>query len=238
MAQNILSNSCSLEEFEKSLNSMISFMPGYIGWKDVHSKFKYVNNEVLNIIGYKTVEEIIGLTDYDLKCKAAEHAGIFKRQDQSVLAAGRKKRYLDVMEYHQGEVKVLIGERMPLYYENKLMGLLISCQEITHFFINSIKLVKSTPSNIRSEFSSYEIVTEINTPAHILSKRETECLYWLLRGKSVKETAKLMGISPRTVETHMETIKRKLNCATKSELIEKAFYLGYQFFLPQSLLMR
>ncbi len=58
-----------------------------------------------------------------------------------------------------------------------------------------------------------------------LTKREYECLTFLVGGCSAKEIAKALHISPRSVEYHLENIKRKLNCHTKSALISKILRL-------------
>lgn len=54
-----------------------------------------------------------------------------------------------------------------------------------------------------------------------LSKRETQCLYYLVRGKTNKGIANKLDISTRTVEHYVENIKYKMGVFSKSELIEK-----------------
>lgn len=54
-----------------------------------------------------------------------------------------------------------------------------------------------------------------------LTTRENECLYYLLAGKSAKQTAAIMNISQRTVEFHLDNIKLKAGCRTKLELLSK-----------------
>lgn len=55
---------------------------------------------------------------------------------------------------------------------------------------------------------------------HHLSKRELECLQILSMGKTFKEVAKTMSVSPRTIESHINSIKNKLNSNSKSDLIK------------------
>lgn len=57
----------------------------------------------------------------------------------------------------------------------------------------------------------------------VLSKREAQCLYYLLRGQSAKEIAKSLCLSPRTVESFIEAIKRKTGIHSKTKLIERFF---------------
>ena len=54
-----------------------------------------------------------------------------------------------------------------------------------------------------------------------LSKRESECAYYLTRGMTMKLVAKAMGLSPRTVEFYIENMKDKLRCNTKPDLIAR-----------------
>ena len=54
-----------------------------------------------------------------------------------------------------------------------------------------------------------------------LSKRELECLKYLTMGNTSKMTAKLLGVSPRTIECHIENIRTKFNVHSKYELLSK-----------------
>ncbi len=72
------------------------------------------------------------------------------------------------------------------------------------------------------------IELHIGTQNIHLTAKQKECLDYLAKGLSAKEIALRMHISPRTVESHLEHIKMKLNVNFKSELLalwEKAFYL-------------
>lgn len=60
-----------------------------------------------------------------------------------------------------------------------------------------------------------------------LSKRETEVLRQAAFGKSAKVIGALLNISQRTVESHLENIKRKLNVYSKAELVDKAAHVFY-----------
>lgn len=44
----------------------------------------------------------------------------------------------------------------------------------------------------------------------ILTKKQAECLGYLLTGATSKQIAKMMKVSPRTIEAHIDTIKDKL----------------------------
>jgi DNA-binding NarL/FixJ family response regulator len=59
-----------------------------------------------------------------------------------------------------------------------------------------------------------------------LSGREREVLQLLAEGKSMKEVAAVLDISPRTVEFHKYRIMELLRIKTNSELVQQAIKLG------------
>lgn len=61
--------------------------------------------------------------------------------------------------------------------------------------------------------------------------REEQCLIQLTQGKSAKEVAKALKISHRTVESYLESIKQKLGCRNKFELIGKLHNTPYAVLL-------
>jgi DNA-binding NarL/FixJ family response regulator len=59
-----------------------------------------------------------------------------------------------------------------------------------------------------------------------LSAREREVLQLLAEGKSMKEVAAVLDISPRTVEFHKYRIMQLLRVKTNAELVQQAIKLG------------
>lgn len=54
-----------------------------------------------------------------------------------------------------------------------------------------------------------------------LTNRQMECAKLLMNGKTAKEIARSLGLSPRTVEYYLTNIKLKLECNNKVELVTK-----------------
>lgn len=59
-----------------------------------------------------------------------------------------------------------------------------------------------------------------------LSERELEVLRCISRGENTKEVARALGISPRTVRTHVERLFIKLECSTRAAATLKAATRG------------
>ncbi len=67
-----------------------------------------------------------------------------------------------------------------------------------------------SPSKFRMVIHDHEV---------FLTLREAQCTSLWLRGNAVKKIAAELGLSARTVETHLEKVKQKLNCNSKSEVV-------------------
>lgn len=60
-----------------------------------------------------------------------------------------------------------------------------------------------------------------NLDKHI-TKREMNIMHLLMEGKTIKEAAQYMDISPRTAESYISQLKTKFECFSKSLLVEVA----------------
>lgn len=123
---------------------------------------------------------------------------------------------------------------------------------ITYFKTKAGDLIDTSDSNKLSYFQEIYEPVDLNTPflpkanldiflekiklnkfylgkGNHLSKREMECISCLSQGKSLKETATAMGISPRTVETYLNTAKTKIDCNT-SQLVSLFLKSEYKSF--------
>ena len=59
-----------------------------------------------------------------------------------------------------------------------------------------------------------------------LSQRELEVLRCISQGHNTKEVARVLGISPSTVRTHVERLFQKLGCTTRAAATLKAATRG------------
>ena len=59
-------------------------------------------------------------------------------------------------------------------------------------------------------------------PIDQLSTRELQVLRLIGKGLSTRETAAMLNLSPKTIESHRQRIKRKLNLSTGTQLVQYA----------------
>ena len=62
--------------------------------------------------------------------------------------------------------------------------------------------------------------------ADLAASRQQQVLEYLSQGKTVSQIASRLGISPRTVETHVATLYRRLGVNTRVQAVSQAARLG------------
>ena len=80
----------------------------------------------------------------------------------------------------------------------------------------------TTPANEEQKINFNSRNHEYLIKKYHLSIRESQCLKLTLQGKIAKQISKELGLSQRTIERYIETLKSKLYCRTKTDLVIKA----------------
>ena len=79
------------------------------------------------------------------------------------------------------------------------------------------------PSMIRIQRAAFERRRAVPPVLATLTKREREILSWIARGKTSREIAQALVVSPYTVRKHTEHILEKLDVRTRSAAVARAF---------------
>jgi DNA-binding CsgD family transcriptional regulator len=126
-------------------------------------------------------------------------------------------------------------QRFTLYFKEQAVSLLKTAYMQRLTIANKYEHVisdeqgipfKTTSANFAQALTLKKIHLANNT---VLSGREMSCAKLLLQGMTARGIAERLFISPRTVETHLQHLKQKLNCRTKAELVNQLLRLNLQF---------
>lgn len=213
----------------------INKSPGLANIKDLNSRFIAFSEGLAKLAGYKSVDAAIGKTDHDNPCGLADFAAEFIKLDKQVINNRKKMVTIDIQNYSTGW-GIIMAEKIPIKNtENEITGVfsqLIDVSEIDMFkFYLKLHSFDTKWLGTSKKPACY-LLTETYSPLPLTEKQEN-CLFYLIRGKTIKEIAKALLISPRTVECHVDAIKTKLNCYNKSAIIEKAIDMGFLFYIPK-----
>jgi DNA-binding CsgD family transcriptional regulator len=170
-----------------------------------------------------------------------EHAEIIFEHDGNVMQNG-----INILEEswkdHCGSILSGISMKVPwLDKDDKVCGIF----GITVFLQNNnLSLASNLFSKTgllgtsRTHESLKQVLSSSELEGIYLPRRETECLYFLVRGKSAKEIAKALKIAPKTAEFYIRNMREKLGGISTSDLIEKAIDSGFANVVPRSLVSK
>jgi len=211
----------------------IFHIPGLAAVKDLNSIYQRITPDLVDVLGWRNSEQCIGKTDHDLPCKASESAEFYIEQDKKVIEKPAPLASLEVQQYADGW-KLLMCERRPIKNNNDeviaLFSYGINCSK-RHLAKDYWSLYHIDKKFFNNATPVSYILSQSHSPLNLTEKQEI-CLFYLIRGKSVKEIGQLLKLSPRTVESHIDAMKLKLYCEKKSQLIEKAIMSGFVNYIP------
>jgi DNA-binding CsgD family transcriptional regulator len=212
-------------------NFPINDIPGYTHIMSIDSKYIRVSDNALNLIGYKSQDQLFETDYYNMPCKASENAQALESEDKLALS-----QEIKILSYHHfnNDWKILLGHKKPIISNNIVIGTLANFIDITHSNIVDIsRFLLEEHYKVRKK--QFSFIIQDSDEICGLTRKEQACLFYLMRGYSYGEIAKALSVAITTVQTHIEHIKQKLNVITKSQLIEKAIQLGLMNIIPESL---
>jgi DNA-binding CsgD family transcriptional regulator len=218
---------------------LIHQLPSLIVVMDQQSKFLFSNECTAELFGYANQDEMIGHDAYDIRCEASACAPEFIKQDQFVRNNLKQLTMLEIHGYANTDERIFLAKKVPFTLNGELMGTLCQCISTQPEVLGRIAscLVESDKKYYNKQQKN-ERTYAINTlvSGDQLTTREMDCIFYLMRGKTMKEIAKIIGLSWRTVEVYIARIKMKWGCVTKGDLINYATEHGYLGYIPDSLL--
>ncbi|CAM2976129.1 LuxR family transcriptional regulator [Legionella steigerwaltii] len=188
--------------------------------KDNKGRYLDCNHNMLCVNKIPT-EDIKGKTDSDLLWK--EQASILMKNDAEIIQRDKAKTFIEAVQLDVGPLQYYISRKAPLHTrQGKVIGvvgisILIDC-DISLF----TTIQETNPVAIPSTIDNVNPTQNSNSQ---LTPKQIRCLYYLVKGMTIKQIAQQLNLSPRTVEDHLNAAKNKLNCHNRGELIATALQL-------------
>jgi len=216
---------------ESMVKQFMMGMPGIWGVKDTNSIHLFANKTYTALLGLENNQAITGLRDADFPCGVANLANDFKKQDNLIVQHGKVMHFLDVHPFATGWQAFIVTKK-PLFDEqHKPLGILY----------HGIDVINTWQHDLSKLITHTQLAGNCQQPLNPsarpnLTTSEEEVLFFILRGYTAKRTAQLLKRSQRTIEGHINNLKRAFVVNSKHELIEKAIGCGCLSLLPQNFL--
>jgi len=95
-------------------------------------------------------------------------------------------------------------------------------EAIRHVLGGQIYLSAEMTNHVLHRLGKHRFDPQGQTSLELLSDREWQVFEWIGRGLSTRQVAEQLHLSIKTIETHREHIKQKLNLANAAELTRRA----------------
>ncbi len=206
--------------------------PGFYFAKDLQSTYYSASESFLLIAGIQKNKDIQGKTDADLPLE--NNIEEVRFHDSHVVT-----QQTSWTGYECG--RTAFSPQADVYCFNTKTPLINDSNEIIGLFgvmfplsaKIDVPLVGKLNKQLNDPEQNYHFVTP---PAlQHLTPQELICWFFILRGKTSKQIAQAMKISPKTVDFHLINIKNKLNIKYKKDIIDYAFANNLLQFIPPAI---
>lgn len=238
LSQGVLSES-SVDAL-RLIQQIIEGMPGRAHFKRAESLcYQYANVETLKLLGMVHIKELLHLNDYDI----AKHmkwrwpgslAESIQDLDKKVILSRAPIIAFEEEPYFDANNKLVshLLTKIPIYTPDQTpVGIVTFAIDVTqnkdiHWLRNTYMRIypdkKLGFQLFLENIGLLDVLKERNphlsSPHSVISERQFDTLVLITHGKTVKECAKILGISNRTVEQYVEQLREKFNCQAKSDL--------------------
>ncbi|KTD67721.1 MULTISPECIES: LuxR C-terminal-related transcriptional regulator [Legionella] len=177
-----------------------------------------------NMLHVNKMQDMKGKMDYDLLWK--EQAPLLMKNDAEIIQQNKAKTFLETVQL-DGSIQHYLSRKAPLYTrQGKIIGVvgisfLIDGDTPLFSTMHETALVAKPNANVHFNPS---LLPEQNANGQLTTK-QVKCLYYLVKGMTIKQIGQKLNLSPRTVEDHLNAAKNKLNCYNRAELIAAALQL-------------
>lgn len=213
-----------LLNFVSNIQPLVTHASNFLVVKDCEFTFVECSQSWCNLLKMPK-KNILGCSDYDPPWEC--FADLYRQHDLEVLTKNQPITTFEPLMVDKNAALVSKALRQPIVDdEMNVIGVLGICEAIPikNGLGELISVVARQDIKNKSllDYAPKAYKPSSYAPEFKLTRRESECLFLLIRGKSAKEIALFFEISHRTVEAHIENIKQKMNVATRSELMTKA----------------
>ena len=209
---------------DNNIEQALDLLPGIVFIKGIFagtSWYTWANEATAHLMGFSCRDDLIGRSEAEI-AEISNISSFLFEYDCHVMA-NHERMFLNVRRFPRSSTKALLVRKKPLRDNfGVAIGVIGTAVPLTFNDVCKSGLLDTFNSN--KQYIQDNVLVFDNQYFNLnFTKRESQCFYYFLRGKSAKQTANLLNISYKTVETHIARIKTKLGVQSRSQLYECAY---------------
>lgn len=192
-------------------------LPFCVYFLNTQSVNQKLNEEAVDACGYTSLTKAIGKSISDVV--EPESAKRVVRYHQDVMHSHQLKIFEEDLQRKNDLNFQCLTILLPWHNQHALLGVLGFSIIIGKHSLSDSLLKLSHLGLLQP--NSKLVLPGAMVDQYFLSQREHECLKYFASGKTIKQIAQFLKLSPRTVEHYIENVKNKMGVSTKTELAIK-----------------
>lgn len=207
-----------------SLKDILS-LPCNVHLVNTASVLQNLNEATAENCHWASLQDALGSTAYSVFKEHSAQAII--AHDRDVMLNNKTVIREEEMFLLDGDTFKDINIKTPWYDEdNKIIGvvgftIIIPAASRQNIETAMHKLIEWDILSQQASANINNLLYILETKGIILTTKEMTIIKWLIRGKTNKQIAAILTLSPRTIEQYVDRLKSKLNVYSRPELIEK-----------------
>jgi DNA-binding CsgD family transcriptional regulator len=205
------------------LEKVLTDLSLYIFAKDKNLKYLFCNENLAQAAGLDSPSQIIGKTDYNIFWK--QHADFYQRGDTQAINGNTRLNIPEIQTQPKGIANILVTKTRLMDDNEHCIGVIGSYVDITGYLL--IKKAGKFDLDKQRFYLGKSFSNEYLTP------RELDVFRYILYGYTLRKIASLMNISLPTTRWYVRSLKLKLQCHSKGEIMSTAIQHGLTYILEE-----
>lgn len=186
-------------------------LPLCVHFTDHQNAIQHISETAAELCGFDSAKDAMGRTLLSVSEKQSALAVMSNCHE--VMQTKASKIYEEKVTRRDELLNHCISIKLPWYNDKNKVAGVFGCTAV----------VGRQPIELLFEkVMSLGVLNSITLNHYTLSKRQEECLRYLVAGHTTREIAALMQLSVRTVEHYLDTVRIKMKCRSRLALVQKA----------------
>lgn len=203
------------------LNTML-FLPINVYWKNAEGFALGCNDPCAAACQANTRQELVGAASEDYLPSSL--ARLIDEVDRLVMTSGSEKSMVEYSLNNDGSYSSWLSTKQPMFNQKgEIVGLFGTATELQNAALSeTTRMIRRLGIDVHELTFIHNLHTpQMRKALGSLTPKQSEYLHYLLQGEPDKTIADNMDIKVRTAHSHMNSVKEKLGCRSRDEVIAR-----------------
>lgn len=206
--------------------------------KNIHHQYTGITQYFANLVGYDSWDDVLGTTIFEIKSPNIENAHLYHEQDKVILNSRETAYFFNIQRFANSIIRCTLNRKSPIFndgaeaigIDNCFIDFHTAQLSMPPFFKNVLNFASNKKNQQTSCDFTFRFIEGYKNLG--LTDSESNVLFLIAYGKSMKSVAFNLSKSIRTIESHLSNIKSKLGVNTREQLIEFCMFQRISESLP------